>query len=423
MHIVYVTSELRALGQPPRGGLASFVANIARLMSANGNKVEIIFVSTKKESLLFDDDIKVHYVYIPKYEWDEYDLLSKELYNIPNERSEFRKAFVNIVKSQKVKSCIDTIDKEKKVDIVHFSNIGGYSLMMDYSIPYVVRISGYSNIISQGAEQIDARLDFEDNPLRIRDLIEIRALKRALYTISPSILCSNIGKEALGISPYVIESPFIHNLEEEESLDIALIKEKKYILFFGSLKRNKGIHVIAESAKRILYNHKDIYIVVVGSDNEIETKNGKMMATRYIEEETRGFTDKIIYLGELPWQTLCAVIKNAYVVALPSRIDNLPNSCIEAMACGKIVVGTNGASYEQLINDGENGFLCEIDDNESFIESIERAFELSTEDRSRMEDNARKTINRMNPDVIYKHYIELYMNVIKDWDVKLAERE
>jgi glycosyltransferase involved in cell wall biosynthesis len=38
-------------------------------------------------------------------------------------------------------------------------------------------------------------------------------------------------------------------------------------------------------------------------------------------------------------------------------IDNTPNSCLEAMGIGKVVIGTRGASFEELITDGVNGFL------------------------------------------------------------------
>src|ERR1051326_7456438 len=46
-------------------------------------------------------------------------------------------------------------------------------------------------------------------------------------------------------------------------------------------------------------------------------------------------------------------------VVLPSLIDNLPNSCLEAMGLGRVVIGTKGTSFEELITDEANGFLIE----------------------------------------------------------------
>ena len=43
--------------------------------------------------------------------------------------------------------------------------------------------------------------------------------------------------------------------------------------------------------------------------------------------------------------------------SLPSKVDNLPNTCLEAMALKRVVIGSRtAASFDQLISDGVNGF-------------------------------------------------------------------
>jgi glycosyltransferase involved in cell wall biosynthesis len=53
------------------------------------------------------------------------------------------------------------------------------------------------------------------------------------------------------------------------------------------------------------------------------------------------------------------------VIVLPLRSDNCPNARLEAMAWGKPVERTRGASFEKLIDDRESGFLRKIDDRKS----------------------------------------------------------
>lgn len=48
-------------------------------------------------------------------------------------------------------------------------------------------------------------------------------------------------------------------------------------------------------------------------------------------------------------------------------MDNLPNTMMEAMVLGKIVISSDATSGEQLITDSENGFLTKVDDKEIYI--------------------------------------------------------
>jgi glycosyltransferase involved in cell wall biosynthesis len=67
---------------------------------------------------------------------------------------------------------------------------------------------------------------------------------------------------------------------------------------------------------------------------------------------------------------LYPIIAGAHLVALPSLIDNMPNAGLEAMALGKAVIGTFEGSFDELIDDGHNGFLITADDVEALSEKL-----------------------------------------------------
>jgi glycosyltransferase involved in cell wall biosynthesis len=50
-------------------------------------------------------------------------------------------------------------------------------------------------------------------------------------------------------------------------------------------------------------------------------------------------------------------MRRARLVVLPSLVDNLPNVLLEAMMFGRPVIATQGASFDELIEDGYSGFL------------------------------------------------------------------
>src|SRR5205814_5838002 len=111
-----------------------------------------------------------------------------------------------------------------------------------------------------------------------------------------------------------------------------------------------------QALPRFLEQHPDAYAVFVGRD--METELGSSMAA-FARTHCSRFADRLILLENLRHTQLYPVIDGAHLVALPSLMDNLPNSCLEAMALGKVVVGTNGTSFDELITDGVNGFLVD----------------------------------------------------------------
>ena len=92
-------------------------------------------------------------------------------------------------------------------------------------------------------------------------------------------------------------------------------------------------------------------------------------------------------------------------------MDNLPNSCAEAMALGGIVIGTDGSSLEQYIIDGKNGFLAEIGSADSLLEKIEQCMEISEQERERMQKNAKDSLHRFSEEVFFDHLEELLKRV------------
>lgn len=418
MHIIFVTCEL-ATKNNSSGGLATFTANISRIFRNNGNMVEILWVTTREVEVVFDQDIVIHNLYIPLEEWREYDYISSLLTDNEKEAKEIRINWQNVYKAKMVSSKILELNKENKVDIVHFANHCSFSLFMNQAIPFVTRISGFENIWFGGGDRVDGSIEYEDNPLSVSDKIEIHAMKKSPFVMAPSNLIAEIGYRNLGISIEVIESPFVsENIEYDESVFCEQLIGKKYVLVYGSLRYLKGIHIIAHMAINFLERYQDRYIVLAGNDMPLidDTDKEVLNASEYVKKHAGKYADRVIYVGRIAREQLYPIIEGAELCMLPSRIENLSNSCIEAMALGKIVVATNGASYEQLIEDGKNGYLCDRDDPNDFLRGVEKALSLSEAEKKVICQNAGKTVERLRSDKLYTRYYQYYEKVIREWD-------
>ena len=61
------------------------------------------------------------------------------------------------------------------------------------------------------------------------------------------------------------------------------------------------------------------------------------------------FGSQFIYLKQQPHEKLYPIIQKADFVILPSLVENLSNACIEAMYFERVVIGTDGVSYEAVM--------------------------------------------------------------------------
>ena len=79
------------------------------------------------------------------------------------------------------------------------------------------------------------------------------------------------------------------------------------------------------------------------------------------------------FYGECPRDTLPQWLAEARIAVVPSRWENFPNSCIEAMASGLPVIATCEGGMAEMIADGESGWLSPIARPDQLADALRRA--------------------------------------------------
>src|SRR3972149_402807 len=64
------------------------------------------------------------------------------------------------------------------------------------------------------------------------------------------------------------------------------------------------------------------------------------------------------FMGSISNEELPPVLNRYRFFALPSVREGMPKALIEAMACGLVCIGTDVEGINEIIRDGENGFLA-----------------------------------------------------------------
>lgn len=416
MHVVFVTTEL-ATENNSSGGLASFTANMARIFAQNGHDVIVIVSTVRETELIFDEGIKVINSYMPKKTWERIDRIARILTCLNKKNTdEFRRTICNIYRSWKLNREIRELYKNQKVDIVHFCSLSSVALWSDKRIPHVVRLSSLRNLW-RGANYPEGKYEYEEIPLLLTEKLHDYVLKKQSYIISPSNWLAEVVKEYINPNVTVLESPFeLERINWNYEVYNEHLKGKKYIIYFGSLRYFKGTQVIVQLVQKFLIQNPDMYLVLSGvSENMLDSEGNSIKAHELIIQNAGKHGDRVLYMGGVVREKLYPLIQEAELCLLPSRIENLSNASIEALAMGKIVVATAGPSYEQVIEDRVNGFLCERDNPDAFLQGITDALNLNEEDKEKMSLNAKRSVARLQPECIYMQYKEYYEKVIREW--------
>jgi colanic acid/amylovoran biosynthesis glycosyltransferase len=86
--------------------------------------------------------------------------------------------------------------------------------------------------------------------------------------------------------------------------------------------------------------------------------------------EAHGLDDRVHFLGSLPSSEALGLLESSHILLAPSKMaangdrEGIPNVLKEAMLIGIQVVATNHSGISELIEQDENGYLCEENDPE-----------------------------------------------------------
>lgn len=399
MHIAYITTEF--VTERAAGGLATYLYNITGIMSRNGHEVTVITLSDQNGEIQFDNHICVVRVkgIVSGYKGSSLEICRIMLQN-----------------SYKIYRALIKRNRKYKIDIVQATNYQAVGFFRSYKIPTVVRASSDSSLWRNAV-----RFDFDYNnsvqEKKLEDYMELWCIKNADYACAPSKFCAGVIEKRAGKHMYVIESPYQSNeCDEDDSIYREMLCQKTYLLFNSSLSRMKGTHVGIQATEQLLHKYPELYMVYAGSDSGFSQKNDSLQSIgEILRRLNRKYDGRVIYLGRVKHEKLFPLVRNATACVLPSRVDNLPNSCIEAMALGSIVIGTHGASFEQLITNKENGLLIKRDSYKSLIKAVDYLMNMTDAEKQIMKEKAVTTVERLQPQKIYEQVITLYEKVIDNF--------
>lgn len=165
-----------------------------------------------------------------------------------------------------------------------------------------------------------------------------------------------------GLDPTI----FNNKVSPIERKHVGFTNEDFVVIYTGRLVPDKGIKELL-LAIQILKDHKDIKLLIIGSENFADSKS-KSPFLEGLEQIANTLEKRIVFTGFISYNILPKYIATANLMVVPSHINEaLGMVCIEACAMGLPVIATNdGGIPETLI--GQKSII--IDKNHDLPHAI-----------------------------------------------------
>ena len=187
----------------------------------------------------------------------------------------------------------------------------------------------------------------------------------AKYADEVIVLSKNVQEYFLEV--YNRKTRFIPNgIQKPITIEAQIIKEKwnidkdEYILFLGRIVPEKGLEYLVDAFKQV--NTAKKIVIAGGASDTNEFMNS-------IKEKAKN-DERFIFTGFVQGKVLEELYSNAYIYVLPSDLEGMPLSLLEAMSYGNCCVVSNIAECTEVVED--KAVVFEKSNVESLRDELQR---------------------------------------------------
>ena len=181
--------------------------------------------------------------------------------------------------------------------------------------------------------------------------LEEQAIRDAPFLHAPSAamrdaVCGRLGLATTGVAVV----PYPMAAAAAEPLHLPERAEQLQFLFLGRIEPRKGVIELLQAFARM----PQLRLRLAGADTPFSPMGQSLRA--WLERRAPA---NVTFLGALAPAALQAELRRAHVCILPSRFENWPNACLEAMLAGRAVVGSRHGGMADMIEPQVSGLLVD----------------------------------------------------------------
>jgi len=179
-------------------------------------------------------------------------------------------------------------------------------------------------------------------------------------------LFKGIGK-GIVVIPHGNYLPFIKLKEDQKDSRsyLNIPKNKKVLLFFGMIKKIKGLEILLKALVEVKKVHEDIVLLIAGKSWE----DNFNIYQEIIDRENLN-ENCIIHNKYIPSEDVAHYFCSSDLSVLPYKRISQSGVLMMAMSYNSVVLTSDLPSFKELITDGETGFLFDTENVRLLSEKI-----------------------------------------------------
>ena len=345
MHIAFLTPEYPHPKIINSGGLGTSIKNLVVALVHQNVKVTVFIYGQQKQEVFEENGITFHFITNQKYRFAKWFFYRKFIQNY-----------------------INKVIVAEKIDLLEAPDWTGITAFMKFKIPLIIRFHGSDTYFCH----------LENRQQKLKNYwFEKLALVNAKGFIAPTKFAGELSAKLFKINPEKVQT--IHyGLELNQFKNPSSEKfENGLLLYIGTIIRKKGVLELPDIFHKVKTQYPKAQLILIGTDSyDIQTKSTSTwsLVENLIHKEDKPY---IKFLGKIPYSEVQEYMKKAHVCLFPTFAETLGMVTIESMALQKPVVNSNIGWANELLIDGESGFLVHPTDHKLYAERVLQLLENS----------------------------------------------
>ena len=295
---------------------------------------------------------------------------------------------------------LETMIKKLQPDVIHVNNL---PFLTTFQSMRVARKLG-----KRGVVHVHGVIGERGSILNFAQRTYIHTIGHTVFKDTTKVICLTL-HDAIKIRRYGCPAEKIRIIPN--GVDVDKFRPEgdeveSLILWVGRFVQEKGLEYLIKGLHIVAKKQPAVKLAMTG-DGPLLPKIQRIVK-RY------KLTENVIFLGLRSREEIPSIINKASIYALPSLNEGMPYALLEAMACGKPVVGSDIPGISDVITHGQNGLLIPPRNSEALANAILKLLDDGNL-RRRLGRNARRLmVEKYSWNIITNKIEKVYYEAIKE---------